>query len=78
MTIWTPRLPQAAKSKYVAIADAIGADVASSKLQPGQKLPTQRELAKRLDVTVGTIGRAYALAEKTWLGFAGSWPRLVC
>ena len=64
MTIWIPTLPDGVQNKYEAIAEAIGADIASEVLKPGQKLPTQRELAKRLSVTIGTVGRAYALAEK--------------
>lgn len=64
MTIWLPKLPDGIKNKYEAIAKAIGDDVAAGELKPGEKLPTQRELAKRLSVTVGTVGRAYALAEK--------------
>lgn len=67
MTIWTPKLAQDTGSKYQAIAEALGNDVASGVLKPGQKLPTQRDLAKRLAVTIGTIGRAYALAEKRGL-----------
>lgn len=67
MTIWTPELSTDIKSKYEAIAQAIGDDVATGKLLPGQKLPTQRELSKRLAVTVGTVGRAYALAEQRGL-----------
>ena len=55
------------KNKYEAIAGAIGDDVADGTLKPGQKLPTQRDLAKRLSVTIGTVGRAYALAEKRGL-----------
>ncbi len=67
MTIWTPKISDSSANKYVAIADAIAADVAEGTLRPGQKLPTQRRLAKRLGVTVGTVGRAYALAEKRGL-----------
>lgn len=67
MTFWNPKLSNEIKSKYEAIATAIGDDVACGALKPGQKLPTQRDLAKRLSVTIGTIGRAYALAEKRGL-----------
>ena len=65
--MWRPRQLNSDKSRYAAIADAISEDVANGTLTPGQKLPTQRSLAKYLDVTVGTIGRAYALAEKRGL-----------
>ncbi len=67
MTIWTPDLSSTTTSKYEAIAEAIAEDVSTGALTPGQKLPPQRELARRLSVTIGTIGRAYALAEKRGL-----------
>lgn len=67
MTIWVPEKLEPRKSKYEAIALAIGEDIASGKLTPGEKLPTQRELSRELAVTIGTIGRAYALAEKRGL-----------
>ena len=67
MTIWAPKLPESAKSKYEAIATAIGDDIAVGILKPGQRLPTQRELSKQLSVTIGTVGRAYALAEQRGL-----------
>ncbi|MCH5277997.1 MAG: PLP-dependent aminotransferase family protein [Desulfovibrionaceae bacterium] len=46
--------------KYLAVADAVERGIASGLLGPGEALPTQRELAEALDVTVGTITRAYA------------------
>ncbi len=68
MTMWIPNLAQSTGvSKYEAIADAIAADIANGKLQPGQRLPTQRGLAAELKVTIGTVGRAYALAEQKGL-----------
>jgi len=65
--MWAPNLTGDVKSKYRAIASAIADDVASGALQPGQRLPTQRALSKQLSVTIGTVGRAYALAEKRGL-----------
>jgi DNA-binding transcriptional MocR family regulator len=67
MTIWTPELSTDIKHKYEAIAAAIGEGIANGTLRPGQKLPTQRELSKRLSVTIGTVGRAYAVAEQRGL-----------
>ena len=67
MTIWAPILDETITTKYRAIAEAIANDIARGALTPGQRLPTQRALAKALNVTVGTIGRAYALAEKRGL-----------
>lgn len=47
---------------YRTIADAISQDVAERRLLPGMRMPTHRELAQRLGVSVGTITRAYAEA----------------
>lgn len=64
---WVPELNGEESIKYVAICEAIARDISSHRLLPGQRLPTQRSLAKELGVTIGTIGRAYALAEKQGL-----------
>ena len=63
MTIWTQDLFLPQTAKYQAIADAIEHFVAEGQLKAEEKLPTQRWLAKQLDVTVGTVGRGYAAAE---------------
>lgn len=46
---------------YRALADSMAEAIAEGRLRPGERLPTQRDLAYRLDVTVGTVGRAYDL-----------------
>lgn len=50
--------------RYLAVAGAIARAIDNAELPPGAQLPTQRELAERLGVTVGTVSRAYALARK--------------
>ena len=50
-----------------AIADALAADIAGGALAPGARLPTHRDLAWRLGVTIGTVSRAYAEAERRGL-----------
>jgi DNA-binding transcriptional MocR family regulator len=62
MTIWAPDLRTRSGPRYLAIADALAADVAAGRLRPGGQLPTHRDLAERLGVTVGTVSRAYAEA----------------
>ncbi len=52
---------------YLAIADALGADVESGRLEPGDRLPTHRDLARRLGVNVMTVSRAYAEASRRGL-----------
>ncbi|WP_110630933.1 PLP-dependent aminotransferase family protein [Salinicola salarius] len=63
MTIWIPTLPGQGP-RYRELADAIAAATASGELPTGTKLPPQRRLADALGVTVGTVTRAYALAEQ--------------
>lgn len=67
MTIWRPRLSSGASPLYLAIARALEADIAAGRLAPGARLPTHRELADRLGVTVGTVSRAYAESERAGL-----------
>ena len=64
MTIWSPALPADAEPKYQALLDALLRDIESGALPPGTRLPPQRELADRLGVAIGTVGRAYAVAEQ--------------
>ncbi|MEK9662084.1 MAG: winged helix-turn-helix domain-containing protein, partial [Alphaproteobacteria bacterium] len=67
MTIWQPDLTRYAGPKYRAIADAIGDAIADGNLVPGDRLPPHRRLAWDLGITVGTVSRAYALAEQRQL-----------
>ncbi|WP_110685167.1 PLP-dependent aminotransferase family protein [Salinicola aestuarinus] len=63
MTIWTPTL-SGQGPRYRQLADAIIDATTRGELTPGTKLPPQRRLADALGVTVGTVTRAYALAEQ--------------
>jgi len=67
MTMWAPDLAAHPGPRYLAIAEALGADVASGALAGGSRLPTHRDLAERLGVTVGTVSRAYAEAARRGL-----------
>jgi DNA-binding transcriptional MocR family regulator len=67
MTMWAPRLSDREGALYVSIAEALADDVAAGTLKPGTQLPTHRELAERLGVTVGTVSRAYAEAARRGL-----------
>ncbi|MEC9481778.1 MAG: PLP-dependent aminotransferase family protein [Halomonas sp.] len=66
MTIWVPQLP-ATGTRYRALAEAIGEAIAEGELAQGTRLPPQRRLADALGVTVGTVTRAYAEAERRGL-----------
>jgi len=50
--------------KYEALLNAIAEAVQTGALPVGERLPPQRELAWKLGVTTGTVGRAYAMAEQ--------------
>lgn len=62
--MWTPSLGERSGPLYLAIADALAEDTRSGRLRPGTRLPTHRELADRLGVTVGTVTRGYAEASR--------------
>ena len=64
---WTPDLSARSGARYRAIADALAADIDLGRLPEGTRLPTHRALAQALDVTVGTVTRAYAEAERRGL-----------
>ena len=44
---------------YVQIEDSIHSLIAAGQLQPGEQLPTIRELAAQIRVNLNTVGRAY-------------------
>lgn len=59
MTDWLPDLHGRRGPRYRAIAEAMAESIHSGTLVPGTRLPTHRDLAWKLGVTVGTITRAY-------------------
>ena len=67
MTIWRPRIEKGAIPLYLGIANAVQDDLESGVLTAGTRLPTHRDLAQYLGVTVGTVSRAYAEAERRGL-----------
>lgn len=64
---WIPQLSETAEPIYRRIVTAIVEDLAHHRLRPGMRMPTHRELADRLDINVGTVTRAYALAREMGL-----------
>lgn len=59
------RSPQAA---FLQLAHQVQAAIEDGRLQPGERLPTVRELAGLLDVHFNTIARAYrVLDEAGWI-----------
>lgn len=67
MAHWTPDLNAHQGPRYRAIADALADDIGSGRLPAGARLPTHRDLAYQLGVTVGTVTRAYTEAERRGL-----------
>ncbi|MGD9866127.1 MAG: PLP-dependent aminotransferase family protein [Pseudodonghicola sp.] len=60
-TIWADTLATATGPKYRAVADRIRRAVQTGELSAGEKLPPVRELAYQLEITPGTVARAYTL-----------------
>ena len=50
--------PAADEYVYIAVADHLEARIASGELQPGARLPAERELAREYGVAIGTARRA--------------------
>jgi DNA-binding transcriptional regulator YhcF (GntR family) len=67
MTNWLPDLSSGSGPVYLRLADNIESAIASGALPAGSKLPPQRNLAYDIGVTIGTIGRAYALVHERGL-----------
>ncbi|MCV6824420.1 MULTISPECIES: PLP-dependent aminotransferase family protein [Halocynthiibacter] len=60
-TIWFPDLSEAEGPKYRALAKAIREAVVDGRLPVGEKLPPVREVAWQLQITPGTVARAYSI-----------------
>lgn len=67
MTIWLPDLSSGSGPLYLRLAERIENDIDSGVLPAGAKLPPQRNLAYDIGVTIGTVGRAYALLRERGL-----------
>ncbi len=67
MTNWLPDVSRGFGPVYLRIADSIESAIAAGTLPAGSKLPPQRNLAYDIGVTIGTIGRAYALVHERGL-----------
>lgn len=61
-TIWPPSLTQSTGPKYLALVHSLREAIAAGELDPGQKLPPVRDLAWELQITPGTVARAYRRA----------------
>jgi DNA-binding transcriptional MocR family regulator len=66
-TGWTPDLQATGIPRYLAIADAIARDITEGRLLPGDRLPPQRELGRRIGVDFTTVARGYTEAQNRGL-----------
>lgn len=66
-TSWTPTLPDGAGPKYLTLARVLREAIRAGHLAEGSRLPTVRDLAWRLDVTPGTVSRAYQIVTQEGL-----------
>ena len=68
MTIpWKPAIDNDNQPIYTAIVLALAEDKATGRLKPGDRLPTQRDLADQLGVSLGTVTRAFNEAARRGL-----------
>ncbi|MEZ2127380.1 MULTISPECIES: PLP-dependent aminotransferase family protein [unclassified Sinorhizobium] len=67
MTNWLPDISRGSGPMYLRLADSIETAIANGTLAAGSKLPPQRNLAYDIGVTIGTVGRAYALVHERGL-----------
>lgn len=67
MDRWLPEIGIGYGDAYALLADAIERAVRVGRLKAGERLPTHRELSKRLGVAVSTITRGYAEATRRGL-----------
>lgn len=65
--MWTPDLSDREGPLYRELADAIAVAIEEGALPPGERLPTQRDLAQALGVALTTVTRGYAEAERRGL-----------
>ncbi|MGD9804997.1 MAG: PLP-dependent aminotransferase family protein [Hyphomicrobiaceae bacterium] len=63
-SVWLPNLTRRNGPLYLRIAEALAEARARGDLQPGDRLPSQRDLAKRLGVDLTTVSRAFAEARR--------------
>ena len=64
--MWEPTLPKT-RPIYRAIVAALQRDISRGDLTSGERLPTHRQLAQQLNVTVGTVTKAFTEAERIGL-----------
>lgn len=67
MTKWIPNLTGTDGPLYLRLANRIEQEIGAGSLKEASKLPPQRDLAFDMGVTIGTVGRAYAILRQRGL-----------
>lgn len=65
--MWTLKSIDVNKPLYLAVLEVLEQDVRSGLLHPGERMPTHRDLARQVGVTLSTATRIYREAEKRGL-----------
>jgi DNA-binding transcriptional MocR family regulator len=60
LTDWKSALPIGQGKRYRLLADGLAEAILNGRIEAGSQLPTQREMAHRLGISVSTVTRAYA------------------
>ena len=61
---WRPKRLSAEGPRYLALVSALELAIADGQLSDGDRLPPQRDLARELNLSVGTVSKAYQEAEQ--------------
>ena len=64
---WKPKIGDHKGPKYLALFTSLAADIRSGRLQPGYRLPSQRQIASDLKIDLTTVTRAFNEARKQGL-----------
>jgi DNA-binding transcriptional MocR family regulator len=64
---WTLAIEVAGGPRYLAIVEAVRVALKNGTLKPGERLPPQRELARILNLNLGTVTRAFDELRKAGL-----------
>lgn len=67
MALWLPHLHNDAGKKYLGIVQALEADIYAGRIRPGDRLPSQRAIARALEVDLTTVTRAFNEARRRGL-----------
>lgn len=59
MTLWMPDPAKLRRPAYLSLAEEIGRAIGDGRLATGERLPTHRQLAEQLGLSVQTVSRAY-------------------